>query len=188
MQYASNVPANSSRTVGVVRGAIRSSGWVLGFVLLLAISAQVKFPLPFTPVPVTMQTLVVIMAGVVLGPWLGLSAVAAYLAAGVIGLPVFAGPSGLSTLSGATGGYLISFLVATPMVGVLSRRNSDWTHLLMLALLAHVVILAMGATWLGVWGQMTFSAACALGVVPFIPGTILKTAIAALLTSRMIRR
>lgn len=58
----------------------------------------------------------------------------------------------------------------------------------MLALLAHVVILAMGATWLGVWGQMTFSAACALGVVPFIPGTILKTAIAALLTSRMIRR
>ncbi|MFN0136438.1 MAG: biotin transporter BioY, partial [Phycisphaerae bacterium] len=93
MRSVSNVTTSALAVTTGGRAIVTQAAWVFAFAVLLAISAQVSFPLPFTPVPVTMQTLVVVLAGVALGPWLGVAAVATYLGAGIVGLPVFAGAS-----------------------------------------------------------------------------------------------
>lgn len=185
MRSVSNVTTSALAVTTGGRAIVTQAAWVFAFAVLLAISAQVSFPLPFTPVPLTMQTLVVVLAGVALGPWLGVAAVATYLGAGIVGLPVFAGASALATISGATVGYLLGFLIATPLVGLLARESTSWMRVAAAGLLAHVVILALGTAWLSVWEQMSAMAAVVAGVVPFIPGTMLKIALAALIASRM---
>src|SRR5262245_17096829 len=91
---------------------------VLAFALLTAVAAGIKYPIPGSPVPATLQTLVVLAGGLLLGPWLGGAGIALYLALGVVGLPVFAGGgAGVQTIVGATGGYLVAFLLVQPLLG-----------------------------------------------------------------------
>lgn len=144
---------------------------VLGFSGLLALSSQVAIPLPFTPVPVTLQTLAVLLAGMVLGSKRGAMSVLVWLAAGLLGMPVLA--------SGAfTGGYLVGFVAAAALVGVLAERGWDRTPLTSIAAmtLGTVVILACGAIWLGAF--VGYSNAIVQGVLPFLPGDALKIAAA----------
>jgi biotin transport system substrate-specific component len=97
---------------------------VSGASILIAISAQIAIPLPFTPVPLTLQTLVVLAAGVVLGSSRGALAITLYLLEGCAGLPVFSGAaSGITHLLGPTGGYLIGFLPAAWLTGFLAEKG-----------------------------------------------------------------
>lgn len=158
-------------------------GIVIGASLLLTLSAKVS--IPFFPVPMTLQSMVVLMLGVWLGPRLALAALALYLAQGAAGFPVFAGTPergiGLAYMVGPTGGFLAGFLVAAPFVGHLVQRgwNRNVVGMFLAATLGTAVIYAFGLAWLGAsigWDKPVL----ALGLYPFLLGDLLKIAIVAL--------
>ncbi|GLS34926.1 biotin transporter BioY [Mesorhizobium tianshanense] len=151
--------------------------------LLLAISA--KIAVPFYPVPITMQTFVVIGLGLALGPWRGLAAVLLYLAEGAAGFPVFAGTPekgiGLAYMMGPTGGYLLGYLPAVLLAGWLAVRGWDRNPLYAMAaaLFAGAVIYVPGLLWLG--AVLGFDKPILqFGLYPFIFGDIAKALLAAL--------
>jgi len=149
---------------------------VLAGTALLTLSAKVQFP--FWPVPMTMQTFVVLLIGVAYGARLGGATVLAYLAQGAVGLPVFAAGGGLAYLMGPTAGYLIGFLAAAVLVGLLAERGLCRTRLGTLAtfLAGTAVIFALGAGWLAVlFGP---EVALASGVLPFLLSEAFKIALA----------
>lgn len=150
--------------------------------LLVAITAQVSVPLPFSPVPITGQTLAVLLVGMALGSRRGALAMLAYLAEGVAGLPVFAeARAGLATLLGPTGGYLAGFVVAAWAVGALAERGFDrslWKTLLAM-FIGNGIIYAVGLGWL-----VRFTGAAGVleaGLYPFLVGDVIKAVVAALL-------
>ena len=150
---------------------------VIGGSILLALSAHIK--VPFYPVPMTMQTMLVLMIGMAFGPRLGFATIMAYLAQGAMGLPVFAGGAGLAYMAGPTGGYLFGFAVAAIVTGFLAEKG--WgksvgsTALAMV--IGNIVIYAFGVTYLSsiVGG---FDKAIQFGLAPFIYGDLLKIVIA----------
>ena len=150
-------------------------------VCLLTLSA--KLQVPFYPVPMTMQTLVVLMIGMAYGRVLGTATVVAYLLAGAAGLPVFAGTPergiGLAYMMGPTGGFLAGFLISAWLVGALAERG--WSNSLLLAaaamIIGHAVILAAGVTWLA--ALLGPEKAIALGLMPFLATTLVKCALGA---------
>lgn len=141
---------------------------------LTALSAHVRLPLPFTPVPVTLQTFVVLVAGGLLGARKGAGSQLLYLIVASVGLPVIAGP----TLFGPTGGYLLGFVAAAALMGHFAARR-DWRWAACGALLATLAIYACGVTWLCLIAGLSLQEGLALGVAPFIGGDALK-ALAAL--------
>jgi biotin transport system substrate-specific component len=148
--------------------------------LFLALTARITVPLPFTPVPVTGQTLGVLLVGALYGPRRGALAVVAYLLEGIAGLPVFsAGRSGLPFLLGPTGGYLIGFVPAAAVAGMLGHgARPAWLRLAGL-LLASVVVYVFGAPWLAIVAGRDLAGAISVGVLPFLPGDVLKAGLAA---------
>jgi biotin transport system substrate-specific component len=166
---------------------VRSGLAVLGGSAVLAVSAQIA--VPALPVPVTMQSLAVLGLGAALGPRLGAAAVVAYLAEGAAGLPVFAGLSGtLAHLTGPTGGYLMSFVPAAWLAGRLTQTRWGRTAPGGFAayMVGHAVILGLGAAYLA-----TFSGAAkavALGVTPFVVGSVVKSLLGAALGQAFRRR
>jgi biotin transport system substrate-specific component len=176
--------AKAETLVGAVAAPLdwtRSALLVLGFSLLTAAAAQVVVPLPFTPVPLTGQTFAVLLTGALLGPRLGALAMLAYLAEGAAGLPFFGGGAGgVGHFSGATAGYLLAFPAAAYVTGYLAERGWDRRYLPAAAAmgLGSFVILACGWAWLALMfkgGAEAFR----LGVAPFLPGDLLKVALAA---------
>ncbi len=162
---------------------------VTAFAVATALAGQVFVPLPGTPVPMTLQTLFVILAGAMLGPGLGAASQVAYLGMGIAGLPVFAGGGfGFWHLLGPTGGYLLAFPVAAFLAGLLARPSErktvvDLARVFVGLLVASLSILAIGTAWLvGMTGDL--AGALALGVVPFIAGDLVKVGLAALLAWR----
>lgn len=152
---------------------------ILGGSLLIAGSAQIAIPLPFSPVPITGQTFAVLLMGATLGSKRGALCVLTYLTEGVAGLPVFSGAgAGIATLAGPTGGYLVGYLAAAYLTGWLAERG--WDRRLrsnfLAMLLGNVVIYVFGLAWLGV--LVGYDKVLALGLLPFIPGDLLKLAIA----------
>lgn len=150
--------------------------------LFIALSAQLAVRLPFTPVPITAQTLAVLLTGALLGWRRGIAAVLLYLGEGLAGLPVFAGGgAGPGHMAGPTGGYLVGFLLAAFTTGWLAERGWDRrfgkTFLAMLA--GNVLLYVPGLLWLAkfVGAEKVF----ALGLYPFIIGDLLKIVIAAAL-------
>jgi biotin transport system substrate-specific component len=147
---------------------------------LLTLSAKAQ--VPFWPVPMTMQTFVVLVLGAVYGARLAGATVALYLLEGALGLPVFAGTppavAGLAYMAGPTGGFLVGFLAAAVLVGCLAERGWDRSFLRLSAvmILGHAVIFAFGLAWLS--ALMPFAKAWAVGFVPFLAATALKTALA----------
>jgi biotin transport system substrate-specific component len=162
---------------------VSASIGVVAFVIMTALGAHVRIPLPFTPVPITLQTFFVHLAGATLGPTLGPVSQAAYLLVGAAGLPVFAGgASGLAyLLRGATAGYLIGFIVATAFVGWLVRRRQDPGILWILLSMAtgSLVVYACGVSWLAWSLKLSLASAIAKGMLPFLLGDVLKTCTAA---------
>lgn len=155
---------------------------VIGGSLLIALCARIAIPLPFSPVPITGQTLAVLLVGALLGSRRGSLCLLAYLAEGIAGLPVFAGgKAGLTHLMGPTGGYLVGFVAAAYVTGLLAERGCDrrtGTALLVM-LLGNAAIYAFGLLWLTcfVGGER----ALAVGLLPFVPGDFLKLFLGAML-------
>lgn len=150
--------------------------------LFVALSAQFAIPLPFSPVPVTGQTLAVLMTGVLLGSRRGSLALLTYLAEGALGLPVFAGGvAGLARLTGPTGGYLIGFVAAAWLVGLLAERGWDRRPetTLLAMLFGNVLIYAFGLPWLARF--VGTERVLALGLFPFIAGDLWKLLVATIL-------
>ncbi|MFH1679448.1 MAG: biotin transporter BioY [Candidatus Eisenbacteria bacterium] len=163
------------------KGILADSALVIGGSLLVALSAQVAFRLPFSPVPVTAQTFAVLLVGALLGSRRGALALLAYLTEGAAGLPFFSqGTGGALFLAGPTGGYLMAFVPAAFLAGALSERGGDRRpHTAAAAmLLGSAVILAGGAAFLARF--VGIEGAIQAGVLPFLPGDALKVGLAAL--------
>ena len=148
--------------------------------LVLGLAAQLELRLPFTPVPVTAQTFVVMLIGAFLGPNRGVLAIFLYLSSGVFGLPVFSGfGSGLHHILGPTGGYIIGFIGGAYVTGTFInpgvKRSFLYSFLIML--LSCSTIYVIGVLWLGFY--LGFNNVLELGVLPFISGDIVKSAAAA---------
>lgn len=154
---------------------------IVGASLAIAAAAQVSIPLPFTPVPITGQTFAVCLAGLLLGSRRAAAAVLLYLAQGALGLPVFAGgAAGLARLTGVTAGYLVAMPFAAVFTGWLAERGWDASpaRAFCAMLAGSLPILATGALWLGLYtGDL--GRALSLGLFPFIPGDVVKAALAA---------
>jgi biotin transport system substrate-specific component len=159
---------------------------VLFVTVLTIVAAQVSIPLPFTPVPFTLQPMVVLLGGAALGARLGMASQILYIAIGIAGLPVFAAspilPQGFGRLLGPTGGYLMSYPIAAFVAGYLAQRGFDRRYLTsVLAMGAGLaIIFACGVAWLA-WGapRVGLSTAVATGLIPFIPADIVKVLLAA---------
>lgn len=177
-------PARGAAEADKRAALLRKVAVVLGGSLLLTVSA--KLQIPFWPVPMTLQTLVVLALGMALGPRLGALAVIAYLAQGAMGLPVFAGTPekgiGIAYMLGTTGGYLAGFVIAAFVTGLLARRAWDRSVVTTVAamVIGNAVIYACGLLWLGSvvgWDKPVL----AWGMTPFLLGDLAKIVIAAAL-------
>ena len=169
---------DSLMTPSLATSAVTKAALVVFGSLLLAVSAQFKIPL--YPVPVTGQTLVVLLIGMTYGPRLGGITVAAYLFEGALGLPVFAGgAAGVAVLMGPTAGYLFGFLLAAIAMGYLAERGMGRTVVSTIAamVIGNCVVYLCGALWLADF--IGFSQAIVMGVLPFLYGDALKLIVAA---------
>lgn len=155
----------------------RATG-IAAFALLTALGAFVRVPLPFTPVPVTLQTFFVLTAGLYLGGKDSAISQIGYLGFGAVGLPVFAGGMGVAHLFGPTGGYLLAFPLAAWMVGSTVGPGVSAREAVLSFSAATALIFLVGAGWLSRTLDMTIGQALVLGVVPFLPGAVIKIAVA----------
>lgn len=161
---------------------VKNVALVLGAALLTAAASQLRIPLAFSPASITGATFAVLLTGAALGPARGAAGMLTYLLLGAIGLPFFTGGgSGLTHLAGATGGYVIGFVLAAALVGALARRGWDRRPAGMAAAFAlgSLVIYAVGVPWLGVVAGYGPGEAILRGAVPFLIGDALKAALAA---------
>jgi biotin transport system substrate-specific component len=159
-----------AKTLWPARSLGRDLSLVLAGSLFVALLAQVAIPLPFTPVPITGQTLGVLLVGAALGSRLGFMALLAYLLEGAMGLPVFAGGTGgLAKILGPTGGFLLAFPLAAGLVGLLVERlglDRSFLGTLLAMLLGNALIYLLGLPWLWAW---LMGAGKALGLSGFSP-------------------
>jgi biotin transport system substrate-specific component len=149
---------------------------------LVALCAHIAIPLGFTPIPITMQTFAVLLLGLLFGPGPAFACLALYLMEGAVGLPVFSphGPGGMAQLLGPSGGYLLSYPFAAALASLLYRRGQRrFLSAVAGAGLAGILILAAGATWLGLLSHAKLSVVFAQSVVPFLPGDAVKVLAAA---------
>ncbi len=161
--------------------ALANAVLVVSGVFALAILAQIAIPVPGSPVPVTGQTLGVLLIGTAYGSTLGVTTFALYLLAGIAGAPVFANNGfGIDRVIGATGGYLIGMLVATYVVGQLARLRLDQRFLTALPsmLIGTVITFGFGLVWLQQYTGKDWAWTINAGLTPFIVGEVLKIAIA----------
>jgi biotin transport system substrate-specific component len=161
---------------------------VLLVTALTALAAQISVPLPFTPVPFTLQPMVVLLGGAALGPRLGMASQVLYLALGIAGFPVFAAsavlPQGPLRLLGPTGGYLMSYPFAAFVAGALAERGFDRRYFTSVIAMAAglAVVFTCGVLWLAWFARPVHSgvgAALRTGLYPFLPADIIKICIAA---------
>lgn len=148
---------------------------VLGASIFIALSAQIAIPVPFSPVPITLQTFAVLLTGAFIGSRLGILAVLAYLLEGSLGIPVFAqAHAGLIHLVGPTGGYFLGFVPAVFITGLLVERGNQISVLwsLFIMTIGTAIIFLFGLTWLSL--VFNSSEALLMGLYPYIPGAIIK--------------
>jgi biotin transport system substrate-specific component len=166
--------------------ALTEALFVVGGIGFISLLAQISLPVPGSPVPVTGQTLAVLLIGTTYGARLGFITFASYLLAGIAGAPIFA-PSatsanhGIDRIVGATGGYLVGMLVASLLLGYLADRKADqkFRTSFPALLLGDLVIFTFGLAWLHASLDMTWAATFKAGLTPFILGEALKIAITA---------
>lgn len=175
------LPGARSRDVALVGGAA----------LLTALLAQVAIPVAGSPVPITGQTLAVVVTAAALGPLRGVAGQALYLLLGMVGLPFYSeATGGVEVVVGATGGYLLGFLPAAYLIGLAARHGQDrrFTRALPLFAAGQLVIFAVGVPWLAVVADLSAAQALEAGFYPFLVGGAVKAAIAAGLLSGLWRR
>lgn len=171
---------NSSHVRAIDNTALKQFTGVIIFSLLTAIGAWIEIPLPFTPVPITLQTMFVVLAGAVLGAKRGAMSQAVYLFYGICGLPVFAGgASSIAQILGPSGGYLIGFPVAAFLTGLLISRDKGFYWNLGVCLIGSLPILLIGTLQLNILTGGNLAEAFKLGFIPFLAGDFIKCVFAA---------
>ena len=176
-----------NKEIGFDLALARALG-VFIFIALTTAGAYIRIPLPFTPVPITLQTFFVLLAGAVLGKKLGSISQAGYLMFGIFGLPVFTGGLyGLARLFGPTGGYLIGFVLAAYMIGKLldSDSNAGFIKITLVMLLGDIILLSSGAAYLSIIMHIPLQTAFLIGFMPFVIGDIIKLLAAATVYQKM---
>ncbi|MFI4896675.1 MAG: biotin transporter BioY, partial [Phycisphaerales bacterium JB059] len=159
---------------------------MLLFTLLTTLGALVANPLPPDGVPMTLQTLAVILAALCLGPRVGAASMILYILVGMIGAGVFAdGSAGLAVLAGQTGGYLVGFVLCQPVITSIIRRRDGamrgWGAMILAVLAGHLVIFALGVPWLALVRGYSLARALEGGFYPFLLPMLLKCAIAVII-------
>lgn len=174
-------PTLSTRYLPHIAPWLRNLFLITFGALVVAALAQIRIPLPFTPVPLTGQTFAVLLVGAALGSKRGAASLALYIALGAIGLPFFAGgASGLAYLSGPTLGYLVGFVAAAYAVGRLAERGLERSVRTSLVpfVIGTLVIYIFGAGWLAI--LFGVEKALTLGILPFLVGDAIKMVLATL--------
>ncbi len=158
---------------------------IAAFVILITLGAFVRIPLPFTPVPITLQTFFILLSAAVLSS-AGVWPQVIYIALGIIGLPVFTGyGSGILYLLGPTGGYLFGFIVASVFLARTLKYSGNMLVSFVLFSLGSMLILLTGTIWLHLVLRVNFTKAFLFGFLPFVTGDIFKSLIAASIYSRI---
>jgi biotin transport system substrate-specific component len=158
-------------------GVLADTVLVMAGTALVALAAQISISLPFTPVPITGQTFAVVLVGASLGALRGTASLTLYLALGIAGAPIYADHRhGWDVIVGASGGYIVGFLVAAAVTGFLAERRWDRTFSSAVAamLTGNVVIYLVGLPWLAVVLGTSLEKTLELGLYPFVPGDIFK--------------
>jgi biotin transport system substrate-specific component len=186
MQSAASTQLGLTQRSGSLQGTLSGKVFlVVAASAFVAICAHLSVPLPFTPVPLTLQNFAVILVGMMLGPVAGFSAMVLYLAEGAMGLPVFTPHSvgGVAHLLGPNAGYLFSYPVAAAtagwVVGAMQRVTSRFRSGLVAATVASAPIFILGAGWLAHLLHLSASTTWTMAVVPFLPGEVVKVIAAA---------
>jgi len=164
---------------------------VISASLFVAVCAKVSLPLPFTPVPLTLQNFAVLVVGLSLGARRGAIAMGLYLLEGAMGAPVFnsIGLGGLAQVVGPTGGYLMAYPLVAYLTGkIFEMRNRSFTAAVEGAAIAELVLFTSGVSWLMVLTGTPLSKAAAFGLYPFVPAEVLKIAAAAAIVTAWERR
>jgi biotin transport system substrate-specific component len=179
-------PTETITEVVVPRSTVNTIVLTVGFALLTALAAQIYIPVPGSPVPITGQTFAVLLTGAALGSRLGAASMSLYWVLGALGLPFYTEASGgWTAATGATGGYLIGFVVAAWVVGYLAQRGQDRTvaSAIPAFLAGSVIIYLIGVPWLmaSVEGIDTLTGALAAGFTPFVVGDLFKVVLAGVL-------
>ncbi|MBR0651270.1 BioY protein [Roseomonas terrae] len=173
----------TTTTTTAARGAATARFWGMALLGSAVLAASAQISLPMWPVPATLQTLAVLLLGALGGSRLGVASVMLYLAEGAMGLPVFAGgAAGLPALAGPTGGYLLGFLPAAWIAGQVGKGALRQAAMLTAA---HLALFVPGVAWLA--GFVGMERALVAGFMLFVPGTLVKTALA-FATLRAMRR
>jgi biotin transport system substrate-specific component len=170
----------------------RQIALVVGASLLVALCARITIPLPFTPVPLTVQNFGVLLVGLLLGSKRGFAALALYLAEGAVGLPVFSpsalGLSGIAQILGPTGGYLLAYPFVAALAGFIFERGAKtFVRAAIGGLLAEILLFASGVTWLFVFTH-SLARAAYLGLYWFIGAEVIKILLAAAVAVRLQHR
>ncbi|MTV50274.1 biotin transporter BioY [Heliobacillus mobilis] len=155
------------------------------------ISSQLSFPLPFSPIPITLQTFAIFLFSLIFPPRIAITGILVYLTLGLIGLPVFAGGNGgIAILLGPKGGYLLGYLMATVACSFLARywSSSNLLRNLLICTAGMVIIYALGLTGLMMVTSVPLDKALVLGLYPFIPGDLVKLGLASTLALTVGRR
>ncbi len=193
------VPESSTRLPLPLHGQqAKTSGRIAAVALgslFVALCAQVAVPLPWTPVPMTMQPFGVLLVAMLLGPWTGAGAMVAYLLEGLVGLPVFVPGFGGLLPMGPSAGYLLSYPLVALVTGLLFRRLSDRTvqhgfglfRAVAAAAVGDALILLCGAAWLGLVTRGSLAQIFSLAVLPFLAGDAVKVLLAAAVASGVFR-
>ncbi|MFB8754871.1 biotin transporter BioY [Streptomyces nigra] len=180
MSTAAAAPARTGQVLADLLPAsrVRDIALVAGGAALTGLAAQISVPVPGSPVPVTGQTLAVLLVGTALGAGRGFLSLALYALAGMAGVPWFA--QGTSGAAAPSFGYVLGMILAATVVGALARRGADRTALRTAGamLLGEAVIYAVGVPYLALATGMSASAAIAAGLVPFLIGDAVKAALA----------
>lgn len=155
---------------------------------LTSLGAFIKISLPYSPVPITLQTLFVFLSGTLLGSNLGALSQLIYVLIGIAGIPVFAGFSGgLGVLCGPTGGYLVGFVISAWIIGKITERftSSKAIELFLAILPGWIIIYLIGTVQLSLVLHLDIKQAIISGALPFIPGDLLKVIVAIFLTQKL---
>jgi biotin transport system substrate-specific component len=157
------------------------------FAALMALGAFIAIPLPISPVPIVLQTMFMLLSALVLGPWWAGLSTFLYLLLGLIGLPVFSGGTGgPATFLGPTGGYLLGYVPCSVLAGLIARQARDRKLILFLACLAGMLpVYGLGVLRLKYVLDSSWERAIAAGLLPFIPGDLVKSLLAALLAPKL---
>lgn len=157
------------------------------FATLTSVLAYITIPLPFSPIPITGQSLAVMLAGCVLTPIQAGLSMLTFLFMGIIGLPVFSGGrAGIGVIVGKSGGYLIGYLVGAVIISVLVRKSKSKITMFLACLFGGIIVVhILGAAWLGYVTSMGIGKAIMVGSVPFLPGDLIKAVVAVAIGVRL---